>query len=425
MKKTLCVIIAVIIALSSMTIIAFADAPNITMTADKTNVKIGDIVTVTVKVAKRSNLAAATLVVTYDEECFLIKEMKKADVSEGTVNPNYEKNKAIYTSVYTEYLETEAVLFTIQFEVKKRGGSISIEANEVVYIDHPDLFGKRENVTDEVNNSLKDDTITIACPHTDKTESENPATCTTEGRKVEFCSECGFVNDTVIPKLPHEGPNITIKEATCKEKGKIAKKCTACGTVYDEKETDVIDHNMQWTVTKPATCTENGEETLKCTMCGHSTDKKEIPADGTHTLKDNIVKDVTCEEDGIKTQSCTKCDYVSEEIVITKTGHNVGEWETVKNPTTKEPGREEKKCTVCGKVIESREIEKLEEYTLGDVNRDGYITAADARLVLRYVAGLSELSATQKAAADTSKDGFVTAADARLILQYVVGAVKF
>ncbi|MBQ8209965.1 MAG: dockerin type I repeat-containing protein [Clostridia bacterium] len=57
------------------------------------------------------------------------------------------------------------------------------------------------------------------------------------------------------------------------------------------------------------------------------------------------------------------------------------------------------------------------EYTLGDVNADGEITAADARLILRNSAELEVLSAEQKAVADINSDGDVTASDARIALR--------
>lgn len=60
-------------------------------------------------------------------------------------------------------------------------------------------------------------------------------------------------------------------------------------------------------------------------------------------------------------------------------------------------------------------------YTLGDVDDNGTITAADARLALRASVELEKLTETQTLAADANKDGTITAADARLILRASVG----
>ena len=57
------------------------------------------------------------------------------------------------------------------------------------------------------------------------------------------------------------------------------------------------------------------------------------------------------------------------------------------------------------------------EYSLGDVNNDGKITAADARTILRAAARLETLTDVQSLAADIDKNGKVTASDARIALR--------
>lgn len=457
MKKILCVMIAVVIALSSMTILAFADTPNITMTADKTNANAGDVITVTVKVAKNSKLASATLDVVYDADFFQVVEnsMVATEAMGSTLNEKFAPNKARYIGTLEKYLKNEANLFSIQFKVLKRGGSISIEAAEVYYID-ADLLGERKEVTGDVNNSLKDDVITVPCPHAEKTSSEIQATCATEGRKVDICNECGYVVDTVIPKLPHTPKDIVIKEATCTEAGENAKQCTVCNEIYDKAAVEKLPHDMQDVVIEKETCQKEGKEGKKCTVCGLVTDEKVIPK-VEHDMKDTVIEEATCQKDGKEGKKCTMCGLVTDEKVIPKvdhkmkavviaaatcetegkqveqceycelkgeetvipaTGHKAGEWEIVNKPTETAKGLEQKKCTACGKVLESRDIAK---YKLGDVNADGYITAVDARYVLQSVAGLVEFNTSKKFAADVNKDGNVTAVDARIILQYVAG----
>ena len=65
------------------------------------------------------------------------------------------------------------------------------------------------------------------------------------------------------------------------------------------------------------------------------------------------------------------------------------------------------------------------EYVLGDVNGDGRITSADARLALRAAVSLETLDAVKLLAADANGDGKVTSADARLILRVAVGLDAF
>lgn len=64
-------------------------------------------------------------------------------------------------------------------------------------------------------------------------------------------------------------------------------------------------------------------------------------------------------------------------------------------------------------------------YTLGDVNRDKRINAADASLVLQHDARLLTLSGSALSAADVNKDGRYNAADASLILQKDARLIDF
>lgn len=64
---------------------------------------------------------------------------------------------------------------------------------------------------------------------------------------------------------------------------------------------------------------------------------------------------------------------------------------------------------------------KAEYGLLGDANCDGKITAADAAIISRYLAGLSTLSEQGKINADVNLDGKITSDDAEAIMKYVVG----
>lgn len=70
--------------------------------------------------------------------------------------------------------------------------------------------------------------------------------------------------------------------------------------------------------------------------------------------------------------------------------------------------------------VDSLSIKKSADVT-GDVNLDGFITAADARLALRASAFLELLTSAQQTVADMNGDSKITAADARLILRISAG----
>lgn len=64
-------------------------------------------------------------------------------------------------------------------------------------------------------------------------------------------------------------------------------------------------------------------------------------------------------------------------------------------------------------------------YNKGDINNDGKVSPADARLTLRYTASLEKLSEDQITAADVDGKKGVTPADARLILRVSAGLDSF
>lgn len=81
-----------------------------------------------------------------------------------------------------------------------------------------------------------------------------------------------------------------------------------------------------------------------------------------------------------------------------------------------------KKCilslfTVCILIIISLFSVFAAENKLGDVDGNGTITAADARLALRASVGIEKLSVKQIIAADIDRKSGITASDARLILR--------
>ena len=232
----------------------------------------------------------------------------------------------------------------------------------------------------------------------------------------------------------------------------------------------------------PVTCTEDGEKTFTCTVCnatktetvaaiGHSYgawEKLDDPQhqrvcanDTTHVEKENhtwdegeITTPASCTEDGVKTFTCTVCNATKTETVAA-IGHSYGAWEKLDDtqhqrvcandpshieteehiwddgtvttePTDKAEGVRTFTCTVCG-AEKAEAIPKTEPTRIpGDVDGDGEITSADARLALRASVKLREKEDVTEGsagylAADVDGNGKVESADARLILRASVG----
>ncbi|MBR5232572.1 MAG: bacterial Ig-like domain-containing protein [Clostridia bacterium] len=264
-----------------------------------------------------------------------------------------------------------------------------------------------------------------ASKHSGKTEVKNAvkATCTEKGFSGDtYCLDCGKLTLSGVitqptghtpVKLPAKRPSTTSTGLTEGEK------CSSCGEILKAQEvipalgTDHT-HSYKKVVTSP-TCTAIGYTTNLC-VCGHSFVDNYFSAKG-HIHQTVKGTPATCTQsgtsDGIK---CSVCGTVTKkQTVISATGHKFANWTTVKAPTADAEGTEERICSVCG-TKETRKINKL-DFMIGDVNGDGKISAADARIVLRSSAKLQSLADNYLAAADVNKDKKITAADARVILR--------
>lgn len=169
----------------------------------------------------------------------------------------------------------------------------------------------------------------------------------------------------------------------------------------------------------PPTCTWQGYTSHVCD-CGDVYYDNYVPA-LPHTPVDIGLKAPTCTipgwKDGTKCSVCNK--ILSSAGSITETGHSA-EWVTVTEAQIGIDGLQQLKCTVCGVVLEEKVIPATKK---GDINGDGKITAADARLILRYSARLDNGwdDADIISIADFDNDGKLTAKDARQCLRYAAG----
>ena len=156
------------------------------------------------------------------------------------------------------------------------------------------------------------------------------------------------------------------------------------------------------------TFTENGAHTAVCTLCGTAAEFPceygETPAytangDGTHG-----VKCILC--GGMKVSPCEMTD----KTVL---------------PTQTETGYTTHVCAVCGYQYRDAELppegQRKESASMGSVDGDSALTAADARLILRAGLSLDRIPDAALPYADLSMDGELSAADARLALRLAVG----
>ena len=98
--------------------------------------------------------------------------------------------------------------------------------------------------------------------------------------------------------------------------------------------------------------------------------------------------------------------------------HTFTAWTILEEATAEKTGLGRRLCTGCGKVV-VRVLPRV--FAMGDVDFDGSLSSADARLALRAAVGLETLSAAAAKSADVDRDGIILSADARLLLRASVG----
>ncbi|MBQ7962389.1 MAG: leucine-rich repeat protein [Clostridia bacterium] len=270
------------------------------------------------------------------------------------------------------------------------------------------------------------------CQH-ENTEIRNAVavTCLENGYTGDtYCTDCEELiteGEVIAAAGSHDYKSETVKAATCEAEGEVKYTCSVCGDSYTEAtEKDPANHTGDTEIrdAKEATCSAKGYTgDTYCKACGAKLEAGTETEKTAHT--EVVVKgsDAKCTAPGMTDGTeCSVCGTVIKaQEEIPATGHTYGEWTVVKNPTATEEGVEERICTSCGEA-EARTIEKL-SYIVGDVNGDGRITAADARLALRIAAHIDTIEAlgTSLVVCDITLDNKVTAADARIILRKAAG----
>lgn len=211
-------------------------------------------------------------------------------------------------------------------------------------------------------------------------------------------------NDTV-----HEHSYTSAVTApTCTEKGYTTYTCE-CGDTYKDNYVDATGHTIDVIPGKAATETETGlTDGEKCSVCGVITkEQTEIPATGHEHSYTSSVTAPTCTEKGYTTYTC-KCGDSYKDNYVDATGSHA---DVDKNY----------KCDYCDADLPRLPVtggdDYNDDYSLGDVNDDGKITAADARTILRASARLETLTEIQSLAADIDGNGKLAASDARIALR--------
>ena len=435
-----------------------AKVPTVSAVSDKTEVTVGDEITVTVKIDNAKGLEAGMAWLTFDNSLLKLQSTGKGDtiasVSTSTTPVEIaQANTEGQIGNSFAYLESETkdtvTIYTATFKAKGAGTA---------------AFGF---VTDELLNLTVGSVATVtvnASPanHSwDAGKVTTAATCSSEGVKTYTCTVCSETKTEPIAKDPanHAGGTElrNVKAATCGTDGYTGDTyCKGCGAKLGSGTVVNKTGHHSWNdgkVTTPATTASGGKITYTCTVCGQTKteDTPKLPSTGPATEPTTNPKDepttilppVTIpstdsqkptvpdkifnyDGDGITyNEESETIKYASKAAL--KKSELVGAIESFDGATVvirDKDGVELSDDAPLGTgatisiVAPNGEVIAVKTIIfIGDVDGDATVNANDARLVLRAAAKLDTLEGIFAAAADVNGDNGINAIDARGILR--------
>jgi len=403
MKKSIsilgCFILVVVLA---VTVLA-ADL-NMTLAADKTIVKAGDVVTFAISAPEIAGCTAGgfSLDGCYDTEVF---EFVGGECPlDGTMleNVGYIGGKLSGSFMYSTATDVSGTLFTIQLKVKNTAplgktvvaptvsirnsdGAVTAGINAVEL----EVVAVAMTLTADKTTAVRGDVVTFAISVPDL------ADCKSGGFSLDGCydtevfefvgGECPL-DGTMLENVGYIGGKLsgsfmytaatdvsgTLFTIQMKVKDSAAFGKTTVTPTVSVRNSDgalvaavnaleltvVCDHNWgEGVVTTPATCTIDGLRTYTCSICGEV--KTEAVAMLGHKMDAGVVTTApTCTDDGVRTYTCENgCGLTTVEAVA-KLPHVVRS-EVTKEPTCTEEGEKTAICTVCKQVLYIEVVAKL------------------------------------------------------------------
>ena len=219
MKKTLSIVLAIVVLLSMFTFLTSAvSVPEISIKADKTTAIVGDVITVKVSTTAKSKLCAMSADLKFDENKFEVVSVTVADNVSSASAIKTHNNKVKYALVTLGTVADDVTtLFTVKLKVKATGGKISLDLSEAYCEENDDVVdvtagakAKLSTIEIKASSSQKPDVNTQeeTCENGHKPDvmkEKVPATATTEGVGTISCVRCNkLLHTEILPMLGDE-----------------------------------------------------------------------------------------------------------------------------------------------------------------------------------------------------------------------------
>ena len=251
-----------------------------------------------------------------------------------------------------------------------------------------------------------------------------------DGLTIENCALTVYSNHNAVT-VNSEGADITVKDSTLAIQAGHIGLAAVKGSVYLENSTVAIDADKDDNVTA---CAAAALETftMKNSSLTANAGKNIAVIAGRIETEDSTFEAAGAEQAVSGETSFTHKNGTAVVVANGKSADSMQLWDKTTALTNYNyvkamacqhsyDGPADTECNICGHV---RFVTPTgESYEPGDVDGDGEITSADARLALRRSVSLEDYPEDSAAwfACDADGDGQVTSADARLILRASVG----
>lgn len=189
------------------------------------------------------------------------------------------------------------------------------------------------------------------------------ATCTVDGKKVQYCIGCGKIAKTQTDlAFGHTEITDNSIDATCTKSGLTeGSHCSTCGSIISEQKIiEALGHVYVSEITNNATCTSKGIRTYTCNICGDSYKEEIDMIEHMPAIDNEIVP--TCTASGLTEGShCSVCGTViTPQDVLNATGHKYATIAT--EPTCKDRGYTTYTCSVCGDSYKTDYVDVIDEH---------------------------------------------------------------
>ena len=372
LKKTALIILALALSLACvLPVFANASQSNLTMSVSSTSVKVGDKVTVTVKLNGQPELAnfagginfdktmfnctstSSVVIQVYDSELdeWSSRSVDHSSVSEANGGTDPKNGAVGFTIILSaknnvKIKSKNTTLLTAEFEAIKTGtAQFSLFEHSGAVKDLTYAYDSDPVPNSAKTVTVKNETVTISFNKNGHGSDIDPIT-------VEKGKTATKPADPTETGYLFQG---WYKEAACTNAFDWSKSVNESITLYAKWH----EHTLVKTAAKAADCEHDGNiEYWSCSECGKyfsdSAGKTEIKKSATVTkaLGHNwdggaVTTEPTCDQKGVKTYTCKRCDKTKTEE-IKALGHKWDEGTVTKEPVCATKGEKTYTCTVCG-----------------------------------------------------------------------------